>query len=235
MRTKRFGRRIQGMHPTKIRRYLSDEQFRMYQLIWQRFVASQMVPAIYDVTTIDIDAKNKKTYNFRVSGSVLKFDGYLKIYEQEEDDEEELPDIPQRRAADAGHAGTPYRALTAAGARGKDRPGPEENTTSKWPRSRLATKKQGPGDKSRRDSSIRGTADRDCVAAFGGACRAEVHRAAPALQRSIAGQGTGRTRHRTAVDVRVDHHDHSGSRICDEDPANGARAAASSRPRSARS
>jgi DNA topoisomerase-1 len=84
-----------GMHPNKIRRYLSDEQFRMYQLIWQRFVASQMLPAIYDVTTVEIDAKNKKTYNFRVSGSVLKFDGYLKIYEQDEDDEEELPEIPQ--------------------------------------------------------------------------------------------------------------------------------------------
>jgi DNA topoisomerase-1 len=83
-----------GLHPTKIRRYLSDEQFKLYRLIWQRFVASQMVPAIYDVTTIDIDAKNKKTYNFRVSGSVLKFDGYLKIYEMEEDDEEILPDIP---------------------------------------------------------------------------------------------------------------------------------------------
>jgi DNA topoisomerase-1 len=84
-----------GMHPNKIRRYLSDEQFRMYQLIWQRFVASQMLPAIYDVTTVEIDAKNKKTYNFRVSGSVLKFDGYLKIYEQEEDDEEDLPEIPE--------------------------------------------------------------------------------------------------------------------------------------------
>jgi DNA topoisomerase-1 len=84
-----------GMHPNKIRRYLSDEQFRMYQLIWQRFVASQMLPAIYDVTTVEIDAKNKKTYNFRVSGSVLKFDGYLKIYEQDEDDEEELPEIPE--------------------------------------------------------------------------------------------------------------------------------------------
>ena len=84
-----------GMHPNKIRRYLSDEQYKLYKLIWQRFVASQMVPAVYDVTTVEIDAKNKKTYNFRVSGSVLKFDGYLKIYEQDEDDEEELPEIPE--------------------------------------------------------------------------------------------------------------------------------------------
>src|SRR6202167_2951861 len=84
-----------GMHPNKIRRYLSDEQYKMYKLIWQRFVASQMVPAVYDVTSVEIDAKNKRIYNFRVSGSVLKFDGYLKIYEQDEDDEEELPEIPE--------------------------------------------------------------------------------------------------------------------------------------------
>ena len=84
-----------GMHPNKIKRYLSDEQYKLYKLVWQRFVASQIVPAIYDVTTVEIDAKNKKTYNFRVSGSVLKFDGYLKIYETDEDDEEDLPEIPE--------------------------------------------------------------------------------------------------------------------------------------------
>ncbi len=76
-----------GMHPNKIRRYLSDEQYKLYKLVWQRFVASQMVAAVYDVTTVEIDAKNKRTYDFRVSGSVLKFDGYLKIYETDEDDE----------------------------------------------------------------------------------------------------------------------------------------------------
>ena len=83
-----------GTHPDD-RRYLSDEQYKLYKLIWERFVASQMVPAIYDVTTVEIDAKNKKTYNFRVSGSVLRFDGYLKIYETEEDDDEDLPEIPE--------------------------------------------------------------------------------------------------------------------------------------------
>ena len=83
-----------ALHPNKIRRYLSDEQYKLYKLVWERFVASQMTPAVYDVTTVEIDAKNKKTYNFRVSGSVLKFDGYLKIYDPEDDDEEELPDVP---------------------------------------------------------------------------------------------------------------------------------------------
>ncbi len=81
--------------PESIARYLSDEQLKLYRLIWQRFVASQMVPAVYDVTTANIaakSAKNGKTYDFRVSGSVLRFDGFLKVYEiaeekKDEDDE----------------------------------------------------------------------------------------------------------------------------------------------------
>jgi DNA topoisomerase I len=81
--------------PESIAKYLSDEQLKLYTLIWRRFVASQMVPAVYDVTTANIEAKSKKTgktYDFRVSGSVLRFDGFLKVYEvveekKDEDDE----------------------------------------------------------------------------------------------------------------------------------------------------
>jgi len=81
--------------PDQIARYVSDEQLKLYRLIWQRFVASQMVPAVYDVTTANIaahSAKTGKTYDFRVSGSVLRFDGFLKVYEiaeekKDEDDE----------------------------------------------------------------------------------------------------------------------------------------------------
>ncbi|HEY0264602.1 MAG TPA: type I DNA topoisomerase [Granulicella sp.] len=69
--------------PESIRRYLSDEQFRLYKLIWQRFVSSQMTPAVFDMTTVDIAAKAKHTYDFRVSGSVLKFDGFLKFEEED--------------------------------------------------------------------------------------------------------------------------------------------------------
>jgi DNA topoisomerase-1 len=74
--------------PESIARYLSDEQLKLYTLIWKRFVASQMVPAIYDVTTANIAAissKTRKTYDFRVSGSVQRFDGFLKVYEVSED------------------------------------------------------------------------------------------------------------------------------------------------------
>jgi DNA topoisomerase-1 len=78
--------------PESIARYLSDEQLKLYRLIWQRFVASQMVPAISDVTTARIEAvsaKTRKTYDFRVSGSVLRFDGFLKVYEVVEDKKDE--------------------------------------------------------------------------------------------------------------------------------------------------
>ena len=78
--------------PESIARYLSDEQLKLYTLIWKRFVASQMVPAIYDVTTATIAAKSKKnarTYDFRVSGSVQRFDGFLKVYEVVEDKKDE--------------------------------------------------------------------------------------------------------------------------------------------------
>lgn len=74
--------------PESIAKYLSDEQLKLYTLIWKRFVASQMVPAIFDVTTANIEAKSKKngkTYDFRVSGSVMRFDGFLKVYEVSEE------------------------------------------------------------------------------------------------------------------------------------------------------
>jgi len=87
--------------PESIAKYLTDEQLKLYRLIWQRFVASQMMPAIFDVTTAKIAAvsvKDKKTYDFRVSGSVQRFDGYLKVYEaaeeKKDDDDESANKLP---------------------------------------------------------------------------------------------------------------------------------------------
>ncbi|HEX4021288.1 MAG TPA: type I DNA topoisomerase [Acidobacteriaceae bacterium] len=71
--------------PDEIRRYLSEEQYKLYKLIWQRFVASQMVQALFDQTTVDIVAKADRSYDYRVTGSVLKFDGFLKVYEEAKD------------------------------------------------------------------------------------------------------------------------------------------------------
>jgi DNA topoisomerase I len=91
--------------PDEIRRYLSDEQYKLYKLIWQRFVASQMMPAVYDQTTVDIVAEAERSYDFRVTGSVLKFDGFLKVYEEskekkDEDDESLSNKLPELNAGD---------------------------------------------------------------------------------------------------------------------------------------
>src|ERR1700726_2982108 len=64
--------------PEDVRKYLEDDLFKLYQLIWQRFVASQMLPAIFDQTTIDISAGD---YTFRATGSEQKFEGYLRVYQ----------------------------------------------------------------------------------------------------------------------------------------------------------
>src|SRR5260221_7393557 len=72
--------------PEEVRPFLSDDMFRLYQLIWQRFVASQMVPAVFDQTTVDVTAGD---YTFRASGSVQKFDGYLAVYQVSAEDDED--------------------------------------------------------------------------------------------------------------------------------------------------
>ena len=69
--------------PQSLKTYLSPEQYRLYDLIWKRFVASQMNPAILDVTTIDISAEE---YLFRSTGSILKFDGFMKLYSEGRDE-----------------------------------------------------------------------------------------------------------------------------------------------------
>src|SRR5439155_1036167 len=77
--------------PDSLAQYLKPEELKLYRLIRQRFVASQMMPALFDQTTIDIQAGR---FVFRATGSVLKFDGFLKVYqegrdEKAEDDEDE--------------------------------------------------------------------------------------------------------------------------------------------------
>ena len=77
-------------HPDQIKQYLKEDEYKVYKLIWQRFVASQMMPAVFDQTTVDIDAKSgAETYWLRVTGSVLKFEGFLKVYEESKDARDE--------------------------------------------------------------------------------------------------------------------------------------------------
>ncbi len=65
--------------PESLKKFLSPEALKLYTLIWQRFVASQMTAALFDRTTIDIKAGR---FGFRSTGSVQKFDGFLKVYEE---------------------------------------------------------------------------------------------------------------------------------------------------------
>jgi len=84
--------------PDSVAPYLEKDELALYRLIWQRFVASQMMPAIFDQTTIDISAGAK--YTFRATGSVIKFDGFLAVYEEgkdekDEDDDERAAKLPK--------------------------------------------------------------------------------------------------------------------------------------------
>ena len=78
--------------PKKIRRYLTDEQFKLYELIWNRFVACQMEAARVEQTTIDITAG--KNFLFRATGSVIQFRGFLQVYEESREESETRDDEP---------------------------------------------------------------------------------------------------------------------------------------------
>ena len=88
--------------PESLAGKLGPDELKLYRLIWQRFVASQMTPAIFDQTTMDIKAGR---FIFRATGSVQKFDGFLKVYQEgrdekpadgeEEDEERNLPRVEQ--------------------------------------------------------------------------------------------------------------------------------------------
>jgi DNA topoisomerase-1 len=81
--------------PESVQKYLTADQFKLYQLIWQRFMASQMAPAVFDTTTVDFDmAAGDRKYLFRATGSVIKFQGFLALYREarEEGDGKALED-----------------------------------------------------------------------------------------------------------------------------------------------
>ena len=92
--------------PEAMQPYLNRDQYRLYNLIWQRFVACQMADAVYDTIRVEIGAGlpgEKRTYVFRASGSILKFPGFLAVYQEardedmatEEDEGRILPDMNQ--------------------------------------------------------------------------------------------------------------------------------------------
>lgn len=73
--------------PEKIKAYLTRDQYLLYELIWKRYIASQMQPAVYDTVSADIDTDQGIV--LRATGSVIKFNGFLALYEEKKDEEEE--------------------------------------------------------------------------------------------------------------------------------------------------
>lgn len=85
--------------PEKVKPFLTGEQFKLYQVIWQRFVASQMESAILDTVQVDVEGIGNATYLFRASGSTVRFPGFLVVFEDARDedlkgDEEDNVRIP---------------------------------------------------------------------------------------------------------------------------------------------
>lgn len=76
--------------PASLKDYLTNDQYKLYNLIWSRFVASQMTPAVLDTMTVDM---NQNGIQFRSNGSKLKFDGFLKVYNSGKEKDNILPDF----------------------------------------------------------------------------------------------------------------------------------------------
>jgi DNA topoisomerase-1 len=112
--------------PDDVRRFLKEEHFKLYQLIWQRFMASQMAPAVFDTTTLDFllggDQDGETSihrYLFRATGSIVKFPGFLALYRESREegegkaleDEQALP-VAEKGEKVAMHELTPSQHFT---------------------------------------------------------------------------------------------------------------------------
>jgi DNA topoisomerase I len=85
-------------HPDHMKKHLNRDQMRLYMMIWQRFVASQMEAAVYDTLSVDIEGKTKAhTYLLRASGSTVRFPGFLVVYEETQDEDKRAEDADDVR------------------------------------------------------------------------------------------------------------------------------------------
>ena len=84
--------------PEKIKEYLNRDQFRLYQLIWQRFLASQMEAAVYDTLSVEVAGTSEShEYILRASGSSVRFPGYLIVYEEAQDEDQKADEPKNTR------------------------------------------------------------------------------------------------------------------------------------------
>ena len=80
-----------NLTPEQLKKDLTSEQYRLYKLIWSRFLACQMAPAVYDSVTIEVGSAG---YQFRANHSSVKFSGYTAVYEESRDEDDEAPQSP---------------------------------------------------------------------------------------------------------------------------------------------
>jgi DNA topoisomerase-1 len=96
--------------PESVKAYLAKDELALYKLIWNRFVASQMRPAVYDETAVEITAG---AYLLRARGSVLKFKGFLAVYEESPDEKVEKKPTEEARAGEDAEAEAPAQEAAA--------------------------------------------------------------------------------------------------------------------------
>ena len=76
--------------PENLEKYLSKDQYKLYKLIWERFLASQMMPAVYDTVAVAIKADQ---YELKANGSIMKFPGFMAVYVEGKDNKEDDKDV----------------------------------------------------------------------------------------------------------------------------------------------
>ncbi len=130
--------------PEKMAGVLKRDELRLYQLIWERFVASQMAPAVFDQTTVDIAAAER--FTFRATGSVLKFAGFTAVYEEGTDDNVQPEGGATPRARKLGRS-CPRRPRARCSTRSRSSP------SSTSPSRRRASPKRRWSARSRRTAS----------------------------------------------------------------------------------
>jgi DNA topoisomerase-1 len=109
----------EAIRPTSIRRQpkaladdLSRDQYRLYMLIWQRFLASQMAPAVFDTVQVEVDARSDAhTHLLRASGATLRFSGFLAVYEEAKDEDQPADEEEKQTELPPLQDGDPLRLL----------------------------------------------------------------------------------------------------------------------------
>ena len=113
--------------PESIKSFLTEDQFQLYKLIWNRFIASQMNPAIYDQTTVDINAGRGV---FRATGSIIKFAGFSAVYREGKEEEEEAKDSDEDKKLPELAVGEELRVLELEGKQHFTQPPPRYTESS---------------------------------------------------------------------------------------------------------